>query len=337
MSARRRWAFALSRSQAEAGGARRAGTSRSDRRHLSEREESGIAFLDGGADARDHFMRSPAGVECGGGLIARFLPLRWWRCCSEKPGAQNGPYEMRGTASRLSGLKAGGPPGNRGIWAVIPAYNEDEVLRTTVAEVAGAGYSVVVVDDGSAHRAEESLRGLELAVVRHPVNLGQGASLQTGSDYALAQGASFIVHFDADGQHPVAGIRELVAPVARGECDIAIGSRFLRASDAAQVPPGKKVLLKAGLIVNGLLTGVWMSDAHNGLRVLSREAASRIRIRENGYAHATEILELARRERLRVLEVPCTIAYTDYSRAKGQSILNSFNILIDLLLRRALQ
>jgi glycosyltransferase involved in cell wall biosynthesis len=226
-------------------------------------------------------------------------------------------------------------PDRRGVWAVIPAFNEDAVLRTTAAAVAEAGYSVVVVDDGSLQPAELLLRGLDLTIVRHPVNLGQGAALQSGADYALSQGASYIVHFDADGQHPVAGIADLAAPVVKGECDMAIGSRFLRSSDAVQVPAAKRFLLKSGMIVNGLLTGMWLSDAHNGLRVLSRDAASRIRIRENGYAHATEILDLARRARLRVMEVPCTITYTDYSRAKGQSMLNSLNVLIDLLLRRA--
>jgi len=248
---------------------------------------------------------------------------------------QNGLNGMNSSDSESSQQPRRAGPDKRGTWVVIPAFNEDEVLRTTAAAAIAAGYSVVVVDDGSVQRAEFLLQGLDLTVIRHPVNLGQGAALQSGTDYALAQAASLIVHFDADGQHPVAGIADLAAPVVKGECDMAIGSRFLRSSDAVQVPAAKRFLLRSGMIVNGLLTGMWLSDAHNGLRVLSRQAASRIRIRENGYAHATEILDLARRARLRVMEVPCTITYTHYSRAKGQSILNALNIVIDLLLRRA--
>lgn len=225
----------------------------------------------------------------------------------------------------------------REVWVVIPAFNEDEVLRAIVAAVAAEGYSVVVVDDGSLRRADLFLRGLGVDYVRHPINLGQGASLQTGVDYALGNRARYIVHFDADGQHPVQGIADVVAAVAGGQCEMAVGSRFLRPSDAARVPVGKRILLKAGALVNGLITGLWLSDTHNGLRALSREAATRIRIRENGYAHATEILELARRAGLRVKEVPTTISYSDYARAKGQSMLNSLNILIDLLLRRVLR
>ena len=113
-----------------------------------------------------------------------------------------------------------------------------------------------------------------------------------------------------------------------------LGSRFLRSSDRDAVPPTKRLLLKAGALVNGLLTGMWLSDAHNGFRALTREAAERIDLRENRFAHASEILSQIHRGKLRVVERPTSISYTDYSKTKGQSPWNAIKIVMDMLLRR---
>jgi glycosyltransferase involved in cell wall biosynthesis len=222
----------------------------------------------------------------------------------------------------------------RDIFVVIPTFNDNSVLRATVSDVIEHGYSVIVVDDGSSTPAREILEGLEVHCLRHVVNLGQGAALQTGSEFALSKGALVIVHFDADGQHDPALIECLIAPVLRGEADVALGSRFLDPADRAEVPFAKRLLLKGGIFVSWMFTGVWLSDTHNGFRALSRNAAAMIRMEENGFAHATEILDLLRRSRLSWVEVPVAIHYTAYSRRKGQHASNSVNILIDLVLRR---
>ena len=222
------------------------------------------------------------------------------------------------------------------IFLVIPAYNEGRVLAATIRGLLPCGYSIVVVDDGSSDNTAAILRDLPVHYVRHPVNLGQGAALQTGMDYALAQGAEFLVHFDADGQHPAEGIPSLLAPLRRGECDVAVGSRFLDPENVKLIPRGRRLLLRGAVLISGILTNLWLSDAHNGFRALPRAAAQKIRLRENGFAHATEFLDAVRRARLRLQEVPVAIRYTDYSQAKGQPASNSVNILIDVLLRKVL-
>ncbi len=222
----------------------------------------------------------------------------------------------------------------REVFVVIPAFNEGAVLRSTVAGVTHFGYTVVVVDDGSATPAEGRLGGLNAYCLRHVINLGQGAALRTGAEFALARGAAVVVNFDADGQHSPELIERLIDPIVRGLCEVALGSRFLDENDRRLVPRPKRVLLRMGAVVSWMFTGVRLSDTHNGFRAFSRRAAEKIQLRESGFAHATEILGLIRRAKLSWTEVPVTIRYTDYSRAKGQKMSNSFNIVIDLMLRK---
>lgn len=223
---------------------------------------------------------------------------------------------------------------SRDVFVVVPAYNEGEVLRDTLGPLIAQGYSVVVVDDCSTDHTQELLAGLPVVAIRHPVNLGQGAALQTGMEFCKSVGAQLAIHFDADGQHDYRQIADLVAPICDGRADIVFGSRFLRSADRNEVPRVKRVALKIGIVVSGVLSGVWLSDTHNGFRALSRKALEAIDLREAGFAHATEILEQTRCARLRYLEVATTIRYTDYSRAKGQRLSNGINIVLDLILRK---
>jgi len=220
------------------------------------------------------------------------------------------------------------------IYIVIAAFNEADVIAGTVQPLIELGYTVVVVDDGSRDRTSTVLADLPVFKLRHPMNLGQGAALQTGTDFCLRRGADIIVHFDADGQHDPAQVKDLIHPIRSGAAEVVFGSRFLRANDLKLVPLKKRLLLRGGRIISGILTGVWLTDTHNGFRALSNKAASLIRVRENGYAHATEILEEVRRTGLKYVEVPATIRYTDYSLAKGQPASNGVAIVFDLLVRK---
>lgn len=226
---------------------------------------------------------------------------------------------------------------NEDVYVVIPAYNEGSFLAETVAGLIPYGYTVVVVDDGSAVPQDEYIRMQPVRFLRHVTNLGQGAALQTGTTYAIRDGAQIVVHFDADGQHNPVLISRLIEPIFTGACDITLGSRFIDSADRKQVPLKKQVLLKGGVFVSWLFTRMWLTDTHNGLRAMSRAAAQKINLTENGFAHATEILEQIRKASLRYKEVPTTIKYTDYSQAKGQRVFDSINIVIDLIVRKVLR
>jgi glycosyltransferase involved in cell wall biosynthesis len=222
------------------------------------------------------------------------------------------------------------------VFVIIPSYNEGSVVIDTVESLLPFGYSIVVVDDGSTDNSGRLLRSLPVYYLKHPFNLGQGAALQTGANFALRRNARYLVHFDADGQHPANRIASLLRPLRNGECDVVVGSRFLEPEDRLLVPWTRRVLLRGAVILSGLLTGVWLTDAHNGFRAFTRDAARKIHLTENGFAHATEFIEQVRRKGLRLLEAPVSIRYTAYSRAKGQSAISGVNILIDDLLRKVL-
>lgn len=214
------------------------------------------------------------------------------------------------------------------IWIVIPAYNEALMIGETVGSVRTWLPNVVVVDDGSSDKTAEVAAQAGAHVVRHAINLGQGAALGTGIRYALLQDAECIITFDADGQHLPKDIEVLLRVAREHGADVVLGSRFM--GQASNVPAGRRWLLRLATAYTRFTTGLPLTDAHNGLRLFNRKAAEQLRIRQNRMAHASELLGWLGSSGLRVVEAPVNIVYTDYSLAKGQSFLSSFDILWDL-------
>ena len=214
------------------------------------------------------------------------------------------------------------------IWVVVAAFNEAPVIGPIVFDLVRRRYHVVVVDDGSYDATSQIALSAGATVITHPANLGQGAALQTGLKFALQQGASCIVTFDADGQHHPSDIVSLVDALVERNAAYALGSRFLGSSRG--MPLRRRLLLQAAIWFTRAMTGLSLTDTHNGLRAMTREGASHIALRQNRMAHASEILEQIAASGLRYIEVPVTIDYTRYSLAKGQRLSDSLAILFDL-------
>ncbi len=225
---------------------------------------------------------------------------------------------------------------NASVYIIVPAYNEQEVLNKTISALVTLAYSVVVVDDGSTMNLKEYVKELPVYFLQHQINLGQGAALQTGNQFALKMGAEYIVHFDADGQHQLSDIEKLLQPLIDKECDITLGSRFLNQQEK-EVPGGKRAIIHTARYINYMFTGILLSDAHNGLRAMNKKSAGLMVLTENRMSHASEILFLIKKHRLKIKEIPVSILYTNYSKKKGQSIWNSIRILFDLLLHKLFQ
>lgn len=219
------------------------------------------------------------------------------------------------------------------VFVIIPAFNEQQVIRSVVETVLSHFYHVIVIDDGSELPMNDLFKGLPVQLVTHPVNLGQGAALQTGIEFALSENADYIVTFDADGQHHAKDINALLEPLMQDKVDITLGSRFMEGS-VHNMPLKRKILLQIARGLNYFFTGLLLTDAHNGLRAMNRKAAAAMQIRENRMAHATEILSLIKKNRLRFIEIPVTVTYSAYSKKKGQGLGGSFRIVFDLFLNK---
>jgi glycosyltransferase involved in cell wall biosynthesis len=216
------------------------------------------------------------------------------------------------------------------IFIAVAAFNEAEKIAGVVMGLKKAGYShIIVVDDHSRDKTGALAKKAGATVIRHKKNMGQGAALRTGINAAVKQKADVVVTFDGDGQHPANEIKRLVKPIIDGKADVALGSRFL--GKAPGMPWYKWVTLKGSILVERLVLGVCLTDVHNGFRAFSRKAAEQIEITCNGMTHASEIVYEIKRNKLKYVEVPVTIAYDAYSKAKGQSIFNSFRILQEML------
>ena len=218
-------------------------------------------------------------------------------------------------------------------YIIIPAFNESPGLAAVLESLLPLNYGIIVIDDGSTDETYKIAGTFPVLLIRHVLNLGQGAALETGMEAARKLNADFVIHFDADGQHNPSDIAQLLVPLQKDEADIVFGSRFLE-----KKPSGlnftKKIILKAGRWINYLITGILLTDAHNGLRAFNKKALHSIHFHQPGMAHASEILYEVRRKSLRYLEMPVHIRYTDYSKRKGQGLLNSVNILFHLFFKK---
>jgi polyprenyl-phospho-N-acetylgalactosaminyl synthase len=217
------------------------------------------------------------------------------------------------------------------VWLVIAAYNEGKVIGGVIKNALRHTPNIIVVDDKSNDDTFNIALEAGATVIQHPINLGQGAALQTGIDYAVKQDAKAIVTFDADGQHRIEDAMKLATAIIQDDADIVCGSRFL-GMRAKNIPTTRKIFLRLAALFTRITTGVPVTDAHNGLRALSPTAAKSLRITQNRMAHASEIISNVGRHKLRYKELPVEIIYSEYSLAKGQNLSNSINILIDMFL-----
>jgi len=192
------------------------------------------------------------------------------------------------------------------VFIVIPAYNEHKVIYDVVSGLSHLPYSIIVIDDGSDGSLYNHLHATKVIYLRHKINLGQGAALQTGIEFALSQGAEYIITFDADGQHSPDDIEKLLSTIKNTNVDVVLGSRFLDTA-SSNMSFSRKVVLHTGRIINYFFTGLLLTDAHYGLRGFKASAAAKIKITENRMAHATEILNQIKRNKMLFKEVPVNI------------------------------
>jgi glycosyltransferase involved in cell wall biosynthesis len=194
------------------------------------------------------------------------------------------------------------------IFCIIPALNEEKYISDVTVKVRPLVDELVVVDDGSTDRTAELAHAAGATVLKHLINSGQGASLETGNQYALNHGADIIFHFDADGQFFVEDISEVLAPILAGVAEAVFGSRFM--GKESNMPRFKKnIIMPMARLANRLLLGVKLTDPQSGCRAMTAAAWKKISIQQKGMAHASEILAKAVKNKIIIKEVPIKVFY----------------------------
>ncbi|MES2971795.1 MAG: glycosyltransferase family 2 protein [Patescibacteria group bacterium] len=222
---------------------------------------------------------------------------------------------------------------NHDTCVIIPVYNEAEVIEDVLRSVKKEFANILCVDDGSDDESADLILKSGVKLVQHAKNKGSGAALRTGIQQALSDPKNkYFITFDADGQHRASDAASMLKYLRRNDVDIVLGSRFL--GSAIDMPAIKRVVLKAAIWFSNVTTGLKMTDTHNGLRVFDRDVAAKMRLYCSGMAHASEIIYRIAENQFRYAERPVTIIYTAYSKAKGQSVFNAFNILRELMVYR---
>jgi glycosyltransferase involved in cell wall biosynthesis len=220
----------------------------------------------------------------------------------------------------------------RNVWIIVPAFNEAGVIGDVISDLRSVFAHVVCVDDGSGDDTGDIALRAGAHLVRHPVNLGQGAAIQTGVEYARRQpGAQVFATFDGDGQHRVKDVLTMIDRLGAGDVDIVIGTRF--GQGVSRPPLLKRVVLQTAARLSPRGRRLGLTDTNNGLRVFNKTVADGLDITMIGMSHATEFVMLIAENRWRVAEEPVEVLYTEYSQSKGQPLLNGVNIIFDGFLR----
>jgi len=218
---------------------------------------------------------------------------------------------------------------------IIPAYNEEKTLGKVLREVVKYVNLVIVIDDGSNDNTVEKVKHKKIILLKHIINLGQGAALQTGFEFAREINADIVVTFDADGQFRPSQIKRLIKPIVKGKADVVLGSRFL--GRVKNIPQLRLAILKLGIFFTWFFSRISLSDTHNGFRAFNKYAYTLMDIKHNRWAHPSDIIFQISKNHFRVVEVPVDVNYTKYSLGKGQRNIEALKIPFQLISRALLE
>lgn len=212
---------------------------------------------------------------------------------------------------------------------VIPAYNEEKVigsvLKSLPKKIKGVDEIVsIVVDDGSSDGTFEIAKKYATRAIKLVLNMGVGAATITGLEVAKKEKADIIVTMDADGQHNPNDVKNIITPILQNAADVVIGTRM---KDSKGMPFVKILGNWTMNIITFVVFRKWTSDSQSGMKAFSKKALKKMHLHSIGYEICSEIIGEIKRNKFVFVEVPIEVVYSDYSKTKGQDVLNAINIL----------
>ncbi len=208
-------------------------------------------------------------------------------------------------------------------WAVIPAYNEEKNISSIIKRAKKYAGNIVLVDDGSKDRTLKLAQNAGAIVLKHIVNLGKGSALKTGCDFAVKNGAKYIVALDADAQHNPEDIPRFLEKL--DNYDIVFSYRKL----SKKMP----FVLRFGnwfiSVIVKVLYGVNLNDTQCGFRAFTREAYKKIRWNASDYSMESEMISRVGKQRLKYAQIPIETIYSD--KYKGTTVIDGMKIVISMV------
>ena len=232
------------------------------------------------------------------------------------------------------------------LFIILPAFNEEKVIAKVLDDLKKQLKHLeqlkqfkqlepvmIVVDDASFDKTGKIAKDKGAIVLRHIINRGLGGALATGLEYARINQADIAVTMDSDGQHDPQDLHKIIKPILEKKAEVVIGSRFLEKSNS--IPWDRKPILWVSNIITFLFFRIYTTDSQSGFRAFSKKAIEKIRLKTQRMEVSSELFDQIKKNNLKLIEVPVKVVYTSYSRAKGQSNLNTIKVMIKLILRLA--
>lgn len=217
---------------------------------------------------------------------------------------------------------------------IVPAFNEEKVIKQVLQgiprKIGKHTLDIIVINDSSFDNTVVEALKTRVTVLSHIINRGAGAATKTGLEWAKRKKYDFVITFDADGQHNPDDLKKVILPVVNKKADVAIGSRIM---SKQKMPLDRLIINWLANFYTLVVYGIFSTDTQSGLRVFSKSAVEKIDFKGERYDFSSEIFLEARKHRLKVVEVPSSVIYTDYSRRKGQKNTNIMSMILQLVLK----
>ena len=217
----------------------------------------------------------------------------------------------------------------------IPAFNEEKNIASIITKLSTIADTILVCDDGSTDLTATIAKKIGAIVIKHEKNLGYGAAIRSLFLKAKDLDGDILVTFDADGQHRIDDIKNVIKPIVNQEADLAIGSRFLDESEK-EVPQYRKVGIKVITKITNASIKKQLTDSQSGFRAYSRKIISELNPSETGMGVSTEILIKASSKNFRIVEVPIKIIY-EGNTSTHNPITHGSSVIISTIKYTSLQ